>query len=69
MTRHMLIRALVLIALCIDRLAGGTVDEAEPMDPDASRWRRLGMPLVAGLVLASMAINLWGVIWSRILAW
>jgi hypothetical protein len=34
----------------------------------ASR-RAWGMPLAAALIVASMAINLWGVLWSRLLGW
>jgi hypothetical protein len=31
--------------------------------------RRWGMPLVAALVVASIAVNLWGVAWSGLLGW
>ncbi len=46
--------ALVLVALGFERLA------------DRRRW---GMLLAMGLVVASLSINLWGVIWSRSLGW
>ncbi len=57
--------ALVLVAIGIDRIA----------TPDAvrgaarGRWARAALPLAIGLIVASMAINLWGVIWSRLLTW
>ena len=46
--------AIVLVALGADRLI--------------ARWRR-GAAVAAGLLLLSIAINLWGVIWSRLLGW
>ena len=46
--------ALVLVALGFERLAVR---------------RRWGMLLAMGLVVASLSINLWGVIWSRSLGW
>jgi len=46
--------ALLLVVLGAERLA--------------SRHAR-GMPLVAGLIVLSMAINLWGVLWSSLLGW
>jgi hypothetical protein len=46
--------ALLLVALGAERLA--------------SRHAR-GMPLVVGLIVLSIAINLWGVLWSRLLGW
>jgi hypothetical protein len=50
--------ALVLVALGIDRLAG--------TERPANRW---AIPLAMGLVVASVAINAWGVIWGRTLGW
>jgi hypothetical protein len=50
--------ALVLVALGIDRLVAG----GRP----ANRW---AVPLAMGLVVASIAINAWGVIWGRTLGW
>ena len=44
----------VLVALGFERLAAR---------------RRWGMLLAMGLVVASLSINLWGVIWSRSLGW
>jgi hypothetical protein len=32
------------------------------------RWRR-GMTMASGLLVLSVAINLWGVVWSRLLEW
>ena len=46
--------ALVLVAVGADRLIG--------------RWR-WGMAVAAVLLVLSVAINLWGVIWSRLLGW
>jgi hypothetical protein len=46
--------ALLLVAIGADRLA------------DRRRW---GVPVAAGLLGLSIAINLWGVIWSRVLGW
>ena len=46
--------ALILVALGFERLA---------------IRRRWGMLLAMGLVVASLSINLWGVIWSRSLGW
>jgi hypothetical protein len=46
--------ALVLVALGFERLA------------DRRRW---GMLSAMGLIVFSLAINLWGVLWSRLLAW
>jgi hypothetical protein len=46
--------ALLLVALGSERLA---------------RRRAWGLPLAVGLVVLSIAINLWGVLWSRLLAW
>jgi hypothetical protein len=56
--------ALVLVALGIDRLAGlrGTDGTGGPR----GRW---AMPLAMGLIVASIAINAWGVLWGRILGW
>ena len=47
--------ALPLVALGIDRMADGT--------------RRWAMPVAMGLVVLSIAINAWGVVWSRQLGW
>lgn len=46
--------ALILVALGTERLA---------------RRHRLGLLLAAGLLILSIAINLWGVLWSRLLGW
>ena len=46
--------ALLLVALGFQRLA------------DRRSW---GMPLAIGLIVLSVAINLWGVLWSRLLGW
>ena len=45
---------LVLVALGIERLA---------------RRNAWGMPLAGALLVLSIAINLWGVVWSRLLGW
>jgi hypothetical protein len=50
--------ALLLVALGIDRL--GTTDRPAP------RW---AMPLAMGLIVASIAINAWGVALGRALGW
>ena len=47
--------ALVLVAIGFDRLVDG--------------GRRWAMPLAVALVVASIAVNFWGVAWSRILGW
>jgi hypothetical protein len=60
--------ALVLVALGIERLetaprsANGRTDRGRP----APRW---AVPLAIGLVVASIAINAWGVWWGRMLGW
>ena len=46
--------ALLLVALGTERLA---------------RRHAWGLPLAAGALVLSVAINLWGVLWSRLLAW
>jgi hypothetical protein len=46
--------ALLLVALGTERMA---------------RHHAWALPLAAGLVLLSIAINLWGVIWSQLLGW
>jgi hypothetical protein len=46
--------ALLLVALGSERLA---------------RRRGWGLPAAAALLALSMAINLWGVLWSRLLGW
>jgi len=46
--------ALVMVAIGAERLA--------------SRWRP-GMAIAGGLIVLSVAVNLWGVIWSRLLGW
>ena len=46
--------AVVLVALGTERLA---------------RRHAWALPLAAGLVVVSIAINLWGVVWSRLLGW
>jgi hypothetical protein len=56
--------ALVLVALGVDSLAAGDAYAAEP--PATRRWR---MPLAMLLIVASIAINAWGVTWGRILGW
>jgi hypothetical protein len=56
--------ALVLVALGIDRLA--TPHDAEGTDDARHRW---AIPLAMALVVASIAINAWGVWWGRILGW
>jgi hypothetical protein len=47
--------ALPLVALGIDRLAGGT--------------RRWAMPVAMALIVVSIAVNAWGVVWARQLGW
>ncbi len=47
--------ALPLVALGLDRLAGGT--------------RRWAMPVAMALVVVSIAVNAWGVVWARQLGW
>ena len=64
--------ALVLVALGIDRLAGAAGregPEATVEDQGRPSRRRWGMPLAMALIVASIAINLWGVVWSRLLGW
>jgi hypothetical protein len=56
--------ALVLVALGIDRLARGPDQDARGDAPPG--W---GMPVAMGLIVASIAINAWGVQWGRILGW
>ena len=46
--------ALLLVAIGAERLV--------------TRWRR-GMAVAMGLLVVSVAINLWGVVWSRLLGW
>jgi hypothetical protein len=46
--------AVLLVALGTERLA---------------RRHAWGLPLAAGLIALSVAINLWGVLWSRLLGW
>ena len=46
--------ALLLVALGAERLA---------------RRHTWGMPVVVGLIVMSIAVNLWGVLWSRLLGW
>ena len=46
--------ALVLVALGFQRLAFR---------------HRCGMPLAMALIVVSLAVNAWGVLWSRILGW
>jgi Glycosyltransferase family 87 len=58
--------ALILVALGIVRLARPTWSSE---DPKALARRPWGMPLAIALITASIAINLWGVIWSRLLGW
>ena len=47
--------ALPLVALGLDRLAGGT--------------RRWAMPVAMALLVISIAVNAWGVVWARQLGW
>jgi hypothetical protein len=47
--------ALPLVAIGFERLAAG--------------GRRWAMPLGMGLIVASIAVNLWGVAWGRLLGW
>jgi hypothetical protein len=47
--------ALPLVALGLDRMADGT--------------RRWVMPLAMALVVVSIAVNAWGVVWARQLGW
>ena len=47
--------ALPLVALGLDRLAAGT--------------RRWAMPVAMALVVVSIAVNAWGVVWARQLGW
>jgi len=47
--------ALPLVALGLDRMADGT--------------RRWAMPLAMALVVVSIAVNAWGVVWARQLGW
>ncbi len=56
--------ALVLVALGIDRLAAPHAD-----DGSFGARRRWAMPIAMGLIVASIAINAWGVWWGRILGW
>jgi hypothetical protein len=56
--------ALLLVALGIDRLATRRAGEGSESVP--APW---AMPLAMALVVASIAINAWGVIWGRILGW
>jgi 4-amino-4-deoxy-L-arabinose transferase-like glycosyltransferase len=57
--------ALLLVALGIDHLA--TADATSGVA--RGRWACSALPLAMALIVASMAINLWGVIWSRLLGW
>jgi hypothetical protein len=56
--------ALVLVALGVDRLAN-----PDPDDDAAARRDPWAMPLAMVLIVVSIAINAWGVIWGRILGW
>ena len=44
------------------------IDVAQGAEHVIGRWRR-GPAVAAGLLVASVAINLWGVAWSRLLGW
>jgi hypothetical protein len=55
---------LLLVALGIDRLASSRAGDNADSDP--APW---AMPLAMALIVASIAINAWGVIWGRILGW
>jgi len=55
--------ALLLVALGIDRLASSRIGGD---DSDPAPW---AMPMAMALIVASIAINAWGVIWGRILGW
>ena len=57
--------ALLLVAIGIDQLASPAPEPGR----GRGRWARWAVPLAVGLVVVSMAINFWGVIWSRLLAW
>jgi uncharacterized membrane protein len=57
--------ALLLVALGIDHLTTRDTTAGAAR----GRWARAALPLAMGLIVASMAINLWGVIWSRLLGW
>jgi hypothetical protein len=54
---------LILVALGIDRLAMPHPDER------SGARRNWALPLAMALVVASIAINAWGVWWGRILGW
>jgi hypothetical protein len=56
--------ALLLVALGIDRFASPPT--GEDADSDPAPW---AMPVAMALIVASIAINAWGVIWGRILGW
>ena len=36
---------------------------------DGSQRRRWAMPFAIGLIVVSLAINWWGVVWGRLLGW
>jgi hypothetical protein len=56
--------ALLLVAFGIDRFASPPT--GEDADSDPAPW---AMPVAMALIVASIAINAWGVIWGRILGW
>jgi hypothetical protein len=56
--------ALLLVALGIDRLASPRA--GHDADSDPAPW---AMPLAMTLIVASIVVNAWGVIWGRILGW
>jgi hypothetical protein len=49
--------ALVLVAIGFAQLLDGSA---------RSRW---AMPVAVGLIVLSLAINWWGVVWGRLLGW
>jgi hypothetical protein len=56
--------AVILVALGIDRLAALRDDEGA--ERTRANW---AMPLVMGLIVLSIAVNAWGVMWGRMLGW
>jgi hypothetical protein len=55
--------ALLLVALGVDRLARPADNE------DGNIRHRWSMPLAIALIVVSIAINAWGVLWGRLLGW
>ena len=59
--------AILLVAIGLERIAAGPGAAAAPIGRRAVAWALVGLAVL--LVVVSVLVNFWGVVWGDVLGW